>query len=189
MWRNWLGSSLYNEQYCAVHKQRFCSMCFRGQLSATHFIIVLNKKYCWRSSFSQPKSKSNAMFFGGKNVSSADWRRFGLKCTKKKKERKENLACVIKLKEKLLFSTCHEDKTESELRPNRNILILYYQFRRDCCFVLNELNICKAITIIIINNVWTLLDRQGLTPCMYKMRENHSPINLENMLSNLSSYI
>lgn len=94
-----------------------------------------------------------------------------------------------KLKEKLVFSTSQEDKFDFLLRPNRNIFILYYKFTRDCCFVLNEPNICKAITIIITNNVWTLLDRQGLTPCMYKMGEYHSPINLENMLINLSSYI
>lgn len=73
-----------------------------------------------------------------------------------------------KWKEKLVFSTSREDEFGFLLRPNRNIFTFYHQFSRDCCFVLNELNICKAITIIIINNVWTLLDRQGLTPCMYK---------------------
>lgn len=77
----------------------------------------------------------------------------------------------------IIFSTFQEVRFDFLLRPNRNFFFYFLsssfilRFTRDCCFVLNELEICKAITIIITNNVWTLLDRQGLTPCMYKMGE------------------
>lgn len=56
-------------------------------------------------------------------------------------------------------------------------------------FVWNNYNIYMAITINIINNVWTLLDHQGLTPCMYSNEGVHLPMNLEYMLINLLSYI
>lgn len=77
-----------------------------------------------------------------------------------------------KLKEKSCYSPLSpDDKFASLLRPERNIFDTYSKFTGDCCFVLNELALCKAVIIIITNNVWTLLDRQGLTPCMYKMGE------------------
>lgn len=148
---------------------------------ATHFINVFFFIFLFESVVGEVHSHSRSLVFSTK------WRILDWNALKKKK--KFSPVIMWKLKEKLVFSTSQEDKFDFLLRPNRNIFILYYKFTRDCCFVLNELNICKAITIIITNNVWTLLDRQGLTPCMYKMGEYHSPINLENMLINLSSYI
>lgn len=93
-------------------------------------------------------------------VSSTNWRILDWNALKKKK--KFSPVCHHVEVKKLVFSTSQEETFDILLRLNRSILILYYQFGRDCCFVLNELNICKAITIIIINNVWTLFRSSGI---------------------------
>lgn len=113
----------------------------RSVRAPPHISLLYFKKYCWRS-----ENKLQCFCVFNKLTY------FGLKCTKYSR----------KFRKKFGFSTSQEDTFDILLWLNRNILIFYYQFRRDCCFVLNELNICKAITIIIINNVWTLFRLSGI---------------------------